>query len=99
MKKLLIKDKKRRAAFKKLEFKNFVLKQVFKNSNLTKTIRWNASRKLSEIMGKNSKVSIVKFCPKTIHKKSFHKLTLYSRHVFLKLARAGKISYLKKSTW
>ena len=99
MKKLFAKDKKNRKQIKQLELKHYVLKQISNNSNFLKTIRWNASNKLSNLSRNSSKVVISNRCVKTINKKSFHKFTNFSRTVFLKFAKLGNISYLRKSSW
>jgi ribosomal protein S14 len=99
MKKLLVKDKKNRQFIKKLELKRFILKQILTNSNFLKTIQWNANDKLITLVKKKSKAIISNRCIKTINKKSFHKFTYFSRTLFLKLAKLGNISYLRKSSW
>ena len=99
MKKLLIKDKKNRQLIKELELKRFILKQISINSNFLKTTQWNANNKLTNLVKKKSKTILSNRCIKTINKKSFHKFTNFSRTVFLKLAKLGKISYLRKSSW
>lgn len=99
MKKLFAKDKKNRQSIKQLELKRFVLKQISTNSNFLKTIQWNASTKLSSLSKKDSKTVISNRCVKTINKKTFHKFTSFSRTVFLKLAKLGNISYLRKASW
>nr|QYB23155.1 ribosomal protein S14 [Nitzschia traheaformis] len=99
MKKLFAKDKKNRQSIKQLELKRFVLKQISTNSNFLKTIQWNASTKLSSLSKKDSKTVISNRCVKTVNKKTFHKFTNFSRTVFLKLAKLGNISYLRKSSW
>ena len=99
MKKLFAKDRKNRQSIKQLELKRFILKQISSNSNFLKTIQWNASNKLSNLSKNNSKVVVSNRCVKTINKKTFHKFTNFSRTVFLKLAKLGSISYLRKSSW
>lgn len=99
MKKLFAKDKKNRQLIKKVELKRFILKQIATNSNFLKTIQWNALNKLSNLPKNNSKVIISNRCIKTTNKKTFHKFTYFSRTVFLKLAKLGNISYLRKSSW
>jgi ribosomal protein S14 len=99
MKKLFAKDRKNRNQIKQLELKHYVLKQISTNSNFLKTVRWNASNKLSNFPKNSSKVVTSNRCIKTINKKSFHKFTNFSRTVFLKFAKLGKISYLRKSSW
>lgn len=99
MKKLLIKDKKNRQFIKELELKRFILKQIFTNSNFLKTTQWNANNKLANLSKKKSKTKLSNRCVKTINKKTFHNFTNFSRTLFLKLAKLGKISYLRKSSW
>ncbi|MBE0439319.1 MAG: hypothetical protein IBX57_06070 [Gammaproteobacteria bacterium] len=98
MKKLFAKDKKNRQAFKQLELKHFVLKQISSNSNFIKTTRWNALYKLINNK-KGSKTVLSNRCVKTINKKAFHKFTNFSRTVFLKLIKSGQISGMRKSSW
>ena len=99
MKKLFAKDRKNRKQVKQLELKHYVLKQISENSNFLKTIRWNALNKLSHFSRVSSKTTISNRCIRTINKKSFHKFTNFSRTVFLKFAKLGNISYLRKSSW
>lgn len=99
MKKLFAKDKLNRKIVKELELKQFILKQISNNSNFLKTIRWNALYNLSNSLKRSSKTILSNRCIKTINKKTFHKFTNFSRTVFLKLAKSGQISYLRKSSW
>lgn len=98
MKKLFAKDKKNRQFVKQLELKQFILKQISRNSNFIKTIRWNALHELSNTK-KGSKTILSKRCIKTINKKTFHKFSNFSRTVFLKLIKTGQISGMRKSSW
>jgi len=98
MKKLFAKDRKNRKQLKQFELKHYVLKQISNNSNFLKTIRWNASNKLSNLPKNSSKIVISNRCIKTINKKSFHRFTNFSRTVFLRFAQLGNISYLRKSS-
>ena len=99
MKKLIIKDKKLRLHLKKQEKYHFALKTIFQNSNLFMLIRWNAYLKLKTISEKGSEVSVLSRCIYTINRKRFNTLTPFSRHVFLKLIRSGKLTGLRKSSW
>jgi ribosomal protein S14 len=99
MKKLLVKDKKNRQFIKDLELKRFILKQILTNSNFLKTTQWNANDKLTKLAKKKSKTKLSNRCIKTINKKTFHNFTNFSRTLFLKLAKAGRISHLRKSSW
>jgi len=99
MKKLLIKDKKLRINLKTQEKKHFILKSIFKNSNLFTLLRWNAFLNLKTISKTNSNNAVSNRCLYTINKKRFNSLSPFSRYVFLKLARSGKIAGLRKSSW
>jgi hypothetical protein len=99
MKKLLEKDKKLRINIKNSETKQFILKSIFKNSNFFLLSRWKAFNKLKSLGFENSKIAVSSRCLKTINKKKFNKLTLFSRNVFLKLIRSGDISSMKKASW
>lgn len=99
MKKLVIKDKKLRLAIKNQEKRHFVLKTISQNSNLFPLIRWNAYLQLSMLGSVNSIISTSPRCIYTFNRKRFNKLTPFSRYVFLKLIRNGKISGIKKSNW
>lgn len=99
MKKIFEKDKKHRSLIKQLELKHFILKQISSNSNFQKITKWNAFNKLNYLPKESSKTYITNRCVKTVNKKTFHKFSKFSRMVFLKLARNGSISGLRKSSW
>ena len=99
MKKLFAKDKKNRHSVKQLELQHFTLKQISTNSNFLKTLRWNSFTQLAQLPSKSSKTVLSNRCLKTINKKTFHKFSKFSRIVFLKLAKLGLISGLRKSSW
>lgn len=100
MKKLLEKDKNRRINIKKSEKQYFILKSIYKNMNFSVLVRWNAFFKLKSLIGvNNSKVSLSNRCLYTINKKRYHKLTNFSRHIFLKLIRSSQIYGVRKSSW
>ena len=99
MKKLITKDKKTRKTIKLLELDQFILKQILTNTNFIKTTRWNALFKLTNTPNKSSRTFISNRCTETINKKRFNKFTNFSRIVFLKLAKSGYISGLRKSSW
>jgi ribosomal protein S14 len=99
MKKLFAKDQKNRQIVKKLELKNFILKQISTNSNFSRVTQWNALSKLSSLTKRRSKTVLSNRCVKTINKKTFHKFTNFSRTVFLKLVKSGHISGMRKSSW
>ena len=99
MKKIFSKDKKNRFQTKNIELQQFVFKQISNNSNFTKLIAWNSSDKLTSLSNKDSKTHVSNRCVKTINKKTFNKLSNFSRSVFLKLVKSGKISSIRKSSW
>lgn len=99
MKKLFVKDKKNRKTVKQSELKHFILKQISTNSNHIKTVKWNALYMLSNRSNKNSKTVLSNRCIRTVNKKTFHKFSNFSRMVFLKLAKSGYISGMRKSSW
>lgn len=99
MKKLIERDKKLRHEIRKTEKQNYILKSIFKNGNFFTLIRWNAYLKLNNLTKKNSSIALSYRCLGSINKKRFNKLTVFSRHIFLKLIRSGNISGLQKSSW
>lgn len=99
MKKLIIKDKKLRLKLKQQEKQYFVLKAIFQNSNLFTLIRWNAYLQLKNLCEASSKVSLSPRCVYTINKKRFSILAPFSRYVFLKLIKSGKVHGFRKSSW
>lgn len=97
--KIYSKDFKKRKIVKQFELEHFVLKQIYFNSNYMKLLKWNAVDKLIKLPKKSSKTLMSNRCIKTINRKVFHKFSNLSRTVFLKLAKLGQISGLKKSCW
>lgn len=100
MKKILVKNKNRATKVKISETKSLILKSINQNSNFFILTRLNAAfQNHSKKSTINSSVSLSSKCLRTINKKRFTKLTFYSRHLFLKIARIGLISGLHKSIW
>jgi ribosomal protein S14 len=99
MKKLLERDKNLRLKIKKNEKQSYILKSIFKNFNFFTLVRWNAYLKLKNLTKTNSSVALSYRCLASINKKRFNKLTVFSRHIFLKLIRSGNISGFQKSSW
>ena len=99
MKKLIVKDKKLRFELKKQEKQYFILKTIYQNSNFFTLIRWNAFFQLKALSETSSKVSTQFRCLYTINRQRFHAFIPFSRYVFLKLVRAGKVSGFRKSSW
>jgi len=98
MQKLLKKDKKLRSEVKCLESKHYILKCISKNFNLCILIRWNALSKLKFLQKNSYKHRIIHKCLYTVNKKRFNKLTVFSRHIFLKLIRNGNVFGIKKTS-
>jgi ribosomal protein S14 len=99
MKKLIERDKNLRLKIKTNEKQSYILKSIFKNFNFFTLVRWNAYYKLRDLNKASSYVSLSYRCLASINKKRFNKLTVFSRHIFLKLIRSGNISGFQKSTW
>ena len=99
MKKLIEKDKKLRINILKIEKQSFILKSICKNFNFFVLIRWNAFLKLKNILNNSYKTSLQNRCLETKNRKRFNKLTTFSRHVFLKHIRFGRINGIQKSSW
>jgi small subunit ribosomal protein S14 len=99
MKNLIQKDKQFRNEVKRFEQKRFILKSIIKNTYLAKLIRWKAVLKLIKLPSNASKVYITNRCILTGRRKYINKFYRFSRMEFLKLARSGNISNLRKSSW
>ena len=99
MKKIFSKDKRNRNTVKNVELKHFILKQISNDSNFSKIITWNSFNKLTHLSSRNSKTYVSNRCVKTINKKTFNKLSNFSRPVFFKLVKSGRISGMRKSSW
>lgn len=99
MKKILYKDKKNRKLVKNYENIRFIFKSIIKNTKLPNVLRWNAILKLANFNHNNSQTYLVRHCLLTGRKSKYSKLFKVSRLIFFKLAREGKISGIKKSTW
>ena len=99
MKNLIQKDKRFRIIVKKLERRRSILKSIVKNEYLGDLVRWNARLRLTQLPSHCSKVYLTNRCTLTGRRKSFNNFYKFSRIEFLKLARSGNISNLRKSSW
>lgn len=98
MKKHIRKDRKIRMRFNNQEMNSFILKSIIQNENLSLIAKWNAMLKLSSLS--KNKNRYVNRCILTSRKAKFNRfLKKFSRLSFLKLARLGVVSGLKKSSW
>lgn len=100
MKKKFQKDIKLRKIFNQQELNHIILKSIVKNENLSLILKWNAVSKLSNFLGGQNKTRFVNRCVLTNSKAKFNRtFKKFSRLSFLSIARSGKISGLKKSSW
>lgn len=100
MKKHIQKDQKIRLRFSKQELNHIILRSIIKNENLSLIVKWNAVLKLSNLPKTQKKVRLVNRCVLTSRKAKFNNIfKKFSRLSFLRLARSGAISGLKKSSW
>ena len=99
MKKLIKKDKKIRHNIKLIEKKYFILKSIFINFNFFILIRWFVLLKIKVLSKNNSKISLINRCLSSVNKKRYNKLSVFSRHIFIKLLQSASISGIQKSSW
>jgi len=100
MKKHIQKEHKIRRCFNKQELNFIILKSIIKNDNLSFITRWNAALKLSNFSKNQNKIRVVDRCVLTGRRAKFNRIfKKFSRLSFLRLARFGAISGLKKSSW
>lgn len=100
MKKQIQKDSHIRKFFSKQELASSILKNIIKNENFSLILKWNAILKLSNLSITFNKNRFVNRCVLTKRKAKFRKVfNKFSRLSFLRLARAGYIVGLKKSSW
>jgi ribosomal protein S14 len=94
------KDKKRRTSFSPQELNQILLKTIVLNENLSRVIKWNAVLKSSNLSNNQNKVRFVSRCLFTNRKAKFNRtFKKFSRLSFIRFARFGYISGLKKSSW
>ncbi len=99
MKKLMVKDKKKRFLANQLEKKRFLLRSIARNNNFSDLTKWNAFEKLNNTSRDSSFCKISNRCVISINRKRFNKLSYFSRMILLKLIRLGYISGIRKSSW
>lgn len=99
MKSVVQKDKKKRGLVYKSEKDLFILKNLSKNTSIKPSLRHNISLKLFNISDNEFNTRVVNRCIVTYRKSKIHNYFRFSRLFFLKLARQGAISGLKKSSW
>ena len=94
------KDKKIRKLFYQQELIQIFTKSIIRNENLSLIVKWKAILKLSNFSGNYNQTRFVNRCILTNRKAKFNNIfKKFSRLSLLRLARSGKISGLKKSSW
>ena len=93
------KDKNNRILSLSREKQKLLLKNLIKNRNFLKEVRWKAFLRLSAIPKKSSFTYFMNRCVFTGRKKRIHKLYSFSRIMFLRLVRFGYLNGLRKSSW
>lgn len=99
MKSVGLKDKKKRNLNYKSESSLLLLKHLSKNKMLNTSIRLNAVLILFNYSLNNFKSRLVNRCIITNRKSKIRNNLKFSRLSFFKIARAGLIPGLKKSSW
>jgi hypothetical protein len=99
MQKLYSKDKVRRQIVEKLNKKYFVLKSIIKNKHILKLIHYKVYLRLKILSGLGSIVTLSNRCVDSVSKKRYNKFTLFSRFIYLKLIKNGKVTGFQKSNW
>lgn len=99
MKNQVHKDKNKRKLSFESENKQFILKSIYRNTNISKTIRWNSGLKFTQLSTGDFTNSAVDRCIMTGRKKKINKSFKFSRISFLKMARKGSVAGLRKASW
>lgn len=99
MKKLYSKDQNMRMFALSSGKKQFIFKCLLKHKNIFILLKKKMCYQLFFHSKMFSKVKLINKCLFTLNKKTFNKLTLFSRFLYLKLIRLGKISGFTKSSW
>ena len=97
MKKIVKKDKKKRANFFLLEKNQIILKSLISNINISKPTRWKATLEITK--NPTNKNKLKNRCFLTGRKNVINKSYKSSRLKFLNIVRSGCIPGFKKSVW
>ena len=87
MKNQIYKDNKKRILNYKLENKKFILKSIFKSTNVSKIVLHNSGLKFTEFSNFSYKTALVNRCVLTGRNKRFKNFLKFSRLAFLKYAQ------------
>ena len=98
MKFLVLKERKRRLAFKKIEPQYVALKSIVHNQKLANTIRWEASLLLSKLVKKNSSTAFKNRCDTTGRGRGYLRFFNLSRIQALELARNNELFGVTKAS-
>lgn len=99
MKNVVEKNKIKRKTVLEFETKRLILKSIIRNTNLLKRARWAANLELSDLSVNSSRSRVVNRCVLTGRKSKVRNMYHFSRLTFLKMAKNGLISGLKRSSW
>jgi len=99
MKSTVQKDIKKRKLVYSFEDKVFILNHLNTNARLKTSIRLSITLRLFNLSSNSFQNRLVSRCIFTSRKSKLHKNFRFSRLFFLKAARLGLISGLKKSKW
>jgi small subunit ribosomal protein S14 len=99
MRNVVEKDKIKRKIVLEFETKRIILKSIIRNTNLLNKARWAANLELSDLFVNSSRGRLVNRCVLTGRKSKVRNRYHFSRLTFLKMAKNGLISGLKKSSW
>lgn len=99
MKFLLIRERLRRAKFKKLESQYIALKGIVHNQKLSTIIRWEATLLLTKIVKKHSPVAFNSRCFLTGKGRGNLQFFNLSRIQVRELGRNNELPYITKSSW
>lgn len=98
MKFLLVRERKRRLKFKKIETQYLALKAIIHNQKLSNTVRWEATLLLAKIVKKHSPVAFKNRCFLTGRGRGNLQFFNLSRIQVLGLARNNDLPFITKSS-
>jgi small subunit ribosomal protein S14 len=99
MRKIIIKDNKKRLIVAKYEKKKLLLKSIQNNTNLSFKVRWIIGLELSSLPKNSSMTRLHRRCLLTSRSRSNFRKFSISRIMLRDLAGFGLIPGIKKSSW